>query len=545
MKKFLVFLSLFIIVAAGGAGLWYWQGQSWSKENLKLEINGPQSLKAGDEAIYVVRFKNNGNVLLEAMEFVFDFPKNAIPQDDKPSRVIQKLDDLYPGEEKTQEFKARLFGKEKETLEAKAQISFRPKGLKSNYIVDSSQATQIELVPITLEFDLPSKIDQGENFKLTLNYFSNVDYPLENLRVQVEYPDNFQFISANPQALDEKEWKVSTLGQADGGRISITGKLDDKQGARKTFRARLGVIKNGELIALKEISQALEVASANIFLSQMINGSASYTANANDYLHYEIFFKNIGKKPLEKDALLVELDGDMFDLASFRSDKGNKAEADIMILWDWKDVSSLRLLEAGEEGKVDFWIKVKDAASQKDVNAVLAVTASLTKSGVEKTFETKINSNIEIIQKAFYQDDVFGNNGPNPPEPATSTTFTIVWRVKNGWHDLTNAKVKSRLPENVSLTGKIFPETDNRLTYDTASREIIWNLGEVPAFQGQEGTTSLAFQVAVLLPQAQDANNLIIIEDSSFLAQDKATNDIVETKAKAKLASKLDDLPSQ
>ncbi|MDD5146409.1 MAG: hypothetical protein PHN39_01535 [Candidatus Pacebacteria bacterium] len=540
MKRFLIIVLLLVIIVAAAAGFWFWQNGSWSKEKLKLEIVGPGSAKAGDELTYLVRYKNNGTVRLESMEFIFDFPQNSVPSDGESSRVIRQLDDLYPGEERTIELKARIFGKEKENLEAHARISFQPKNLKSKYDTETSLSTQIESVPITFEFDLPSKIEQGENFNFTLNYFSNVDFPLENLRVQVEYPDNFQFISAQPQALDKKEWKIPTLSQAEGGRISITGKLNEKPGVQKTFRAKLGVIKDGELIILKETAQALEIASANIFISQLINGSPNYAANAGDYLHYEIFFKNIGKKSIEKEAIVVKLEGDLFDLTTFKSSNGSKGEGDDVAIWHWKDVPDLRLLNPGEEGKIEFWIKVKDSAGQRNTNPVLVTRVTL--SGVEKLFEAKVNSDIEIMQKVYYKEDVFGNTGPVPLEPSTSTTFTVVWQIKNSWNDLTNAKVKSRLPNYVSLTGKIFPETSNRLTFDSNSREIMWNVGDVNAFQGQDSTSTLAFQIEVTPQDSQDLSSLLLIEDASFFGQDKTTNDIIETKAKAKTVNQLDDI---
>ncbi|MCX6790585.1 MAG: hypothetical protein NTV62_00110, partial [Candidatus Gribaldobacteria bacterium] len=349
----------------------------------------------------------------------------------------------------------------------------------------------------------------------------------------------FEFVSAQPQALDEKEWKINTLSQAEGGRISITGKLTEKAGVQKTFRAKLGVVKDGELVILKETAQALEIASANLFISQLINGSPSYSANTGDYLHYEIFFKNIGKKSIEKEAIVVKLEGSLFDLTSFRSDKASKGESDDTAIWDWKDVANLRLLNPGEEGKVDFWIRVKDGASQVGGNPVLTDTISL--SGMEKVFTTKVNSSVEIIEKVNYEEDIFGNSGPLPLEGGTLTTFTVIWQIKNTWNNLANAKVKSKLPDYVALTGKIFPETANRFTFDSTSREIIWNLGDVNAFYGLNSTSTLAFQIEVTPPVGKNLANLVLINETSFLGQDKNTNDIIEVKANARTVDKLDD----
>ena len=49
----------------GIAGYWYWQGNPFSKEILKLEILGPDSASASNEITYTVKYKNNGDVRLE------------------------------------------------------------------------------------------------------------------------------------------------------------------------------------------------------------------------------------------------------------------------------------------------------------------------------------------------------------------------------------------------------------------------------------------------------------------------------------------------
>ncbi len=70
-------------------------------------------------------------------------------------------------------------------------------------------------------------------------------------------------------------------------------------------------------------------------------------------------------------------------------------------------------------------------------------------------------------------------------------------------------RVRAILPQEVKLTGKVFPE-DARLTFDALSREIVWEVGDLKPGQGIliPGQT-LAFQVSLTPVQAEQIFRLI------------------------------------
>lgn len=133
MRRIFRFFIIILAIALGVAGYWYYQKNIYSKEVLKLEILGPAETELAGEVEYIVKYKNNGNVRLEEPKIIFEYPKNSVVEGEKFLRKEKELEDIYPGEEKTVSFKARLFGKEGEAKLAKAQISYRPKGLKAPY----------------------------------------------------------------------------------------------------------------------------------------------------------------------------------------------------------------------------------------------------------------------------------------------------------------------------------------------------------------------------------------------------------------------------
>ncbi len=532
MNKTLVSSIIIFFLAVGLAGFWYYQKNNYSKEVLKLEILGPEYAQAGEEIEYLVRYKNNGDVVLEDPELTFQFPDNSIIKEGEDLRRTKKTEDLYPGEEKSFKFSAHLLGRENETVMAQAWLSYQPKNLNARYESKTSFSTQIRFVPLTFEFDMPSKIETGQELRFSLNYFSNCQCQLSDLRIEVDYPDGFTFKDAAPKDLDETEWDIGYLFQADGGQVEIVGDIRGETGEQKIFRAKLGIYKEGRFVVLKEAAQSLRIVEPSLYISQTINSSPNYIANPGDMLHYEIFFKNIGDTPFQKKFMLVKLEGEAFDLDSLRSNNGESGPGDNSIIFDWKRVPALSYLDAGEEGKVEFWIKAQSEAFETHIkNPVLA--NQIIVSEIEKNFEVKLNSNPVITQAAYFQNEFFDNSGPLPPTVGQDTTYTIVWQVKNYWNELTNVKVKSVLPDNVKPTGNIFPE-DVKFTFDSDSQEVMWTINELAAYQGiSDNPLTLAFQVRLTPEADQRSEPAVLVEKTEITGQDKFTEDVVSSSVPA------------
>lgn len=543
MKKAIIFIFI-IMVAAAGVLLWVWKGNQWSKEDLKMEILAQEKVKAGEEIEYSVKFKNNGKVRFEEVELSFEYPDYVVPSEGNAQRVVKQIDDIYPGEERIESFKGIVLGKENQKLEAKALLTYRPKNLKAPFDSQTTFTSQIESAPLTFEFDLPLETASGEEIAFSLNYFSNIDYLLDGLRIKIDYPEGFQFLSSAPAALDETEWQLPALSKADGGKVNIKGTIEGDEGSKKFFKAQLGIVKDSQFIVLKEATEGIEITEPSLYVSQLINGSQAYTAEAGDLLHYELFFKNIGRTPIQKKFLFVRLEGDFFDLGTLKSDKGEVGTGDNSIIWDWKVVPSLRFLDAGEEGSVDFWVNVKEEMpSIKIRNPVLKTRITL--GGSQKVFTTKINSQPALSQKVYFEDEVFGNSGHLSPEVGSPTTYTVFWQIKNTWNKLGNVKVKAILPKNVTVTGKFFPE-DAKFTYDSQSKEVMWNVVDVEAFQGygqeEEGLPlTLAFQIEFIPDSSQKGKTPLLIQTAELLSQDTFTSEPLQALADEVNATLPDD----
>jgi hypothetical protein len=502
ISKTLKILLLVVIVGGSIVGYWFYQRTIYSKEILKVEILGPEKIAAGEEFEYTVKYKNNGNFRLENLNFIFQFPDQAISSEEENQnslRVVKDLEDLYPGEEKFIRYRARIFGTQDSIHTAYATISFNPKDLNANYQVKTSLTTKIDSVPITFDFDLPSKAMNEKPLNFSINYFSNIDYPLSDLRIKLEYPSGFQFLEGQPLSIENNEWIVPILNKAEGGRISIKGQVSGSVGDSKQFKAKLGFWKNDKYILLKETSKATFLTEASIYITQFINNSPQYNPRAGELLHYEVFFRNVGSEALEDLSMLVKLEGSVFDLDTIKSDTGKFNVGDNFIIWSKRESENLQFLDVNQEGKVEFWVEIKDdwsLANNSGFNQIIRSKINIGQTNEE--FSSKVSSKLGINSQVSFRDTTFFNNsGPYPPQVGEYSTLTVVLNVKNYFNAVKNVKLRAVLPRYIDLTGQISP-SDSKLVFDQKSREMIWNIGDMEIGKGilTKGP-EMAFQVRI------------------------------------------------
>lgn len=516
MSKFKLFF-IAIALSLGGTGYWYYQNNVYSKEVLKLEILGPSLADLLEEVEYAVQYKNNGDFNLEDAKLSFECPKNSLEcyvpgredslEQKKSMRKEFSLSTIYPGEEKTLRIKSRLLGKENELKEARASISYRPKNLKAIYDSETTFTTQIKKPLLNFEFDLPSKVESGRELKFSLNYFSNLDYPLSDIGVKLEYPSDFQFAESKPKALEKTDFNIRSLNKTEGGRIEIKGQITGQAGEQKIFRATFGIWRDGEFIVLKEATRGVEIIEPSLYISQLINGTLDYVAHIGDLLHYELYFRNLGKGSFENLSLITKLQGELFDLQSVKSDSGEYASGDNTIVWDWKKIPELKLLDSGKEGKVEFWVSLKSDVQPRPGEVFSVKNEVVFPGQTKKDFTTKIGSKLLLSQKSYIADEIFNSPGPWPPRPFEKSYFTIVWQAQNLYSPVGNIKVRATLSPLVELTGRISPATSS-FTFDSSSRELIWQIGDMEPGQAQK--LELAFQAALTLKETEKEPTLLI-----------------------------------
>ncbi len=543
MSKKILWISLIAVIVIFIAFLFYREGM-FSKEILKLEILGPDTAKVGGEIQYTVQYKNNGNFVLGQPKLTFELPDNSLTEDGK-TIFVQKLNDIYPGDQESVTFKARLLGKDGDLRTAKAALSYVPKNITATYESDTTFITKIDASPITLDFDLPTKVEQGKDLGYSINYFSNVDYPLENLSIKVDPTPGFDFTSSDPASLDNAEWKLQTLNKTQGGRVSINGKVSSPVNQNMVFSASLGMWQNGNFIVIKQASQNVQVIQPLLFISQQINGSASYVASPGEILHYQLFFTNVGSTAFDNLVLVAKLDGLALDDSTIITGNGGQVQSDgSTIVWDGTQTSKLKHLDVQQKGEVDFNVKVRNDWNPSSADASSTViNDEINISQITQKFSIKVNSGLVISQKGYYKNSEITNLGVIPPKVDKATTYTINWGITNYFSDEKNVKVKAVIPQNVILTGQIMPQNESaNFSFDSVSREIVWSAGDIASGTGVTGDpVVLSFQISLTPTASQKGSIASLIGQVQISGENQFTNTTITSQDSAVDTSLPDD----
>ncbi len=544
MSKFVKILIVFVLVIAA-VGYGFWRKNIYSKEELKLEIFGPREAVLGQEVEYVVKYKNNGEFRLENPNLIFTAPDFSVKDDKIFAKEVLESEKLggaiYPGEEKSFTFKFRVVGKAGDARVASAVLSYQPKNLSARFESATTFTTIMKEVPLDLDMDIASTVEADKDFRFKINYFSNVDWLLTDLRVNMDYPAGYSFSHSTPESFDKDEWVVPVLNKNQSGTIDVSGRLSGSLNEGKVFRARIGIWKDGQYMQLKEIEKGTKIVKPTVALRQTINGDANYTAKPGEWLHYEIYYKNVSDSELYNLVLIDNLEGDLYDLTTIKSETGNFQTGNNSLVFDWRQNNGLAYLPVMDEGKAEFWVKLKDDLSRLNRPEL---TNKIMIGPAREEFTTKISSKLELTQKAFYGDEIFGNTGPLPPQAGAPTTYTVTWQVKNYYSNVGAVSARAVLPPEAQLAaGKIFPENQaEKLAYDQTTREIVWTIGDMSAGQGLvSNPLNISFQVAVTPMNSQIGGTAGIIGQAVIKGNDGWTGIPLESIAPAIDTASLSD----
>jgi len=453
----LSFLTLFFIVVFAYLVI----NSLLPKPKVKIQILGPEKAKAGEWITYKVTVKNVGNVILANPELSFQWPQESIPERNKTENI--KLGDfLFQKEEKVIEFKGRLLGKEGEKREVKTLLTFSKKGGKTLYSSDVySFSTTLTEIPFDLVFDLPPKIPisstQDSPFSFSLKYISFLESQIENLKVKMILPQGFSLKDTKPLQTKTGDWEIQSLNKGEGGEIEFFGffpRGGAPLGQELQFKAQLFIKTPEKEIFLKETSIKSLTFEPVISFSQKINGKENYIATPGEKLRYQITFKNIYKEPLRDLKITVTLLSPLFDLETIDAPLGEFALGDNAISWTGEKLKTLRYLLPGDEGEIDFWVKLKSdykPKSKEETNAVLKTKISA--AGFEVEYRNKVQTKAIVYQEGYYSDKYgfFQNSGPHPPKVNETTSYTIVWKYENYYNWVENAKIVATFPPEVKI----------------------------------------------------------------------------------------------
>lgn len=561
-KKFFsrtfILLTIIIVIVAG---FMFWRGLVFfDKNKVVLKIYGPERIISGEEITYIVQYKNNAKVALENIQLSLEFPEGAVWQNSQADTLVQtvSLGKILPQAEDRKEFKVQIMGLKDSQKKIIARLNYQPANIKSFFENKTEFQSIIISVPLVLNFDLPERLVNGQIVNLTIRYLNTSDAVFSDLKLKMEYPAGFNFISAYPRPDEDKNiWLFSQISAKEEGKIVISGSLAGQRDEIKSFQAQLGITKNETFIPLAESLNSSQILVPPLNISQIINNSENYIANAGDTLHYKIKYENTADVEISSVIIGSKLEGDVFDFASLNIKKGFFNSLTNTIIWNTASLPQLALLSSHSEGEVEFSIKIKDKLpinNFNDKNFIVTNTVKIDSLNVplplmgtqlsgESKLITKLNSRLILNVRGYFKDTLIPNFGPLPPKVSQMTTYTLYWQIINTSNDLENVRVEAYLPSYIHWVNRFEPE-NAEIKYEPNTGKITWNIGKLPAAIGILSPVKYAaFQVG-LIPAANQIGSIVnLIGNSTITGRDTFTN-VNLTVTEKSLRSDLPDDPT-
>lgn len=494
-EKLKYFLIFFIIVGLAIGVYSFFFRNTFSKENIIVQIDAPKNASNGQEITWVVRVKNNSNIGIENVKLNFLYPIGTYDKEGSlKKREEVKIENLPAQKEISRSFSGIIFGKKSEKKEAKASLNYRPSHLSTEFQNEGSSLTLITDSLISFNVKFPdSKIDKNKEFSIVISWQSNFSLPIENVQLRAYFPDGFTRTSSlnqeeigilPPQEKDSSKqskliFDIGTLNEGEGSKIEIKGKLTGEINDEKMFKFEIGKFDEiaYEFIPLDSKEFSIKIISSNISVFRKVNGQENYSPAPGDKLNYIVSFKNLGEEIYRDLILTVELEGNLLDFSSLKAN-GGKVEGN-KVVFTADNIPSLLYLGPYEEGDVGFSINLKSGQFYQNS----FIREIITINNVKKEFQTKIGSQTSFYQYVYYHlpEELKGKiltGGKFPLEKDKETTLVVYWQIKNKGNNLSETKITGTLGKNVSWIGQVYPVGSN-FTYEKETKKITLNIGSI------------------------------------------------------------------
>lgn len=429
------------------------------------------------------------------------------------------------------------------TREVELDFNYAIGNLSAKFKQERKIKVSVERTGLSLNTEIPENIISGATFNTVVSYDYEGADPLENLKVQIDYPNIFKKSGSEPKTVGfENVWPIGDLNPGAKGKVTLTGSvvLPDNSDLGLAAKILITILGRDYVLAQRDIKTV--VAPSPLSLDITVD-KAETSYKPGETVNYSLQYKNNSGTPLNNVVMTAKLSGVMFDLSSIRSESAPKLDTRTnTLIWDSSSALALSLLEPGSGGSVGFSINILGSYPIKrlnDKNFTIKVDATIESPTVPPgidaskvvnfdSIQNKIAGQIKIDSFGLYRDadSLILNNGSLPPKVGQPTEFTIHWQITNFSSEARDVEIRARLEDGVEFTGVAKANVDVLPVMEGDSGEMVWKLSRVLATTGITGDRLEAvFQVRAVPAPNQAGNYMNLIGETVVRAKDSFTGE--------------------
>jgi hypothetical protein len=551
-KKFFIFsLGFFVLTLVYASYVFFKGGNTVSNNNIDISVLGNNFTAGGEDLSLVVGIANKNNSSLDLADLVVVYPNgsNGGGSTD-PSLLTQtnrvSLGTIPAGAVRNENIKVALFGEQGSVQNIKISLEYRVEGSNAIFVKEKDYNVTINSTPIDLAVDAPATISPNQDLTLNVKATLNSTTPAANMLLKIDYPVGFQFESAVPApSLGNNIWKLGDLAPGSIHNIAVTGKMVGvSDGENKSFNISTGTQSAGDKstigVVFNSFSQIVSIKKPFLEANLVINGATGvqFATDTQTPVHAEIDWTNNLDTTITDLQIQAKISGNAVDKKTINVQQGFYDSNVGTITWDKNYQDQFKQVNPGDSGSVSFSVSPLSLFSasggllpnpsinidisisgKQSVQGYSTVDLSNAQSGV-----IHIISDVGFATKAIYYSGPFTNTGLMPPKVGKQTTYTVVWSLSNTANNISSTTVHSTLPPWINFVGPISP-TQEDLTYNPSTKEIVWNIGSIPKGTGLTGgNRSVSFQLSFTPSLSQVGTTPVLINDAILTGHDDFAN---------------------
>lgn len=548
---FFMIAVLFFLISLSIAGyFFYFGGNTVSVDKITIDIQGPTSIAGGETASFSLVITNENPVAIDNVTLEITFPEGTRTEDLLKAypRYTEDLGTLASGAVVTRSLKAALFGGTGATLNLPISFSYTTTGSNAVFVKKVSYPLSISSSPLSVSVETLSETVAGKPLTLTLTVRSNATVPLDNVVLLSTLPFGFSVISSSVP-LNNGSFLLGTVAPGTNKEITLVGALLGQDKEQRTFKFTVGTANapQEQAPAITYMTQDATVTIAAPFINTTLalngNTSSSVVVQPGSRQSVTLSYTNTLLTSVTNATIEVAISGPAVDYDSIKTTSGFYRSSDHTIVFSKDTDSSLSNLAPGASGIGAFTFATLPAeALPTSPTLTFTISVSGTRVGQTNVPEevtstasktAKVATAVVLSANSSYLSGNVVNTGPIPPQANKATTYAIVLQANNKGSAVAGGMVSTVLPSYVTYTG--VTNGKGTFSYDTTSRTVSWNIGDI----AQNGNALATFQVSFTPSTSQKGTEPNLTGPFSFKGHDRfagvqisATADAVTTETK-------------
>lgn len=518
--KFLLTDIALLIVALGIAGSaigWFvWHNKIENRIFLEAQI-APTEVVSGAPSTLVIRYTNGTGQELKNVYLNLSYPAHfqlqelASGETPTESNTIS-LGNLLPDAVGSIKIRGIMFGDVggEQIFESKMTFSYGEKNHSGEKISRHTFSPTRSVLALSLE--IPEKIVAGQNFTGSIVYKNTGEFALPEIKIQPEWPDNFDLVSLSP-----KNWSASSIAAGEEGRVTFTG--TPEAGAENLSLSFTPSFVFGSDEYKQEIlKQEVAVVQPQIKVSHSIDATS---ASPGGTLKTIVKYENTGDTPV------YDVEISLSSNSPFMSSVTKPAIAVIMGHTSGETEVDIKLRSSIAQSTTSVYehltIDTKATASYKMEDNSTSSPVSVYGAPISTPLTTPISFR-SFGRYATEQGDQLGR-GPLPPMVGEETKYWIFWNISGTTNEIKNLSITGELPAGVTFTGRQTVSEGSAVTYDESTKTVSWKTDEIGStFSPSAKIIGAAFEVAITPSENQVKTSPTLISNVLLSGTDGWTN---------------------